>query len=344
MKASMKFIAAFAVLSSAVLFSSCVDALEPAGPAQYVNPDYPSNLFGYTGIPATVRGGFLYQQTVYILDRTSQSMISFSSTDPNLANPDSLVQKDTLALGFRPGESCFNRFTETLFISDGNTNDIYRLSVPGGGIPELICSSGSSITGLFSVENGSSLVVCFLGPEWLVRKINAVTGQVEKEYSTGWPITRAALSVDETRLLLSNSGREYLIEIDTDSFEKTDSIPMPERVGPFLYNTSGNIVVFNQYTINPRVYLLDGDTRSILDVVECINPYKHCFLMPGTDIVLAPRRSDNRVSVLNTGNMVFAPSIFCFNYAEVAFSAPENNCIVVLSDSPGRAYVYSNAI
>jgi len=344
LKASMRFVAALFVLLSLVLFSSCVDALEPAGPAQYVNPDYPSDLFGYTAIPAMFEDGFIHQQTVYIIDRASQSVISFSSIDPNLANPDSLVRKNTLELGFLPGASCFDSNSETLFVSDGSTNDIYRLSLSGGGVPQLICSGKSIITSLYPVENGSSLIVCFLGPEWLARKIDAVTGQVEKEYSTNWPITRTALSVDETRLLLSNPGREYLIEINTDTFVRADSIPMPERVGPFLYNTSGNIVVFNQYTIKPRVYLIDGETRSILDVVECINPYKHCFLMPGTDVVLAPRRSDNQVSVLNTENMIFAPSIFCFNYAEAVFSAPGNDCIVVLCDTPGRAYVYSNAI
>ncbi len=344
MKAFTNFTAVSAVLLLLVLFSGCVDALEPTGPAQYVNPDYPSNLFGYTAIPAMFEYGFIYQQTVYILDRTSQFVISFSSTDPNLANPDSLVQKDTLALGFYPGASCFARSTETLFVSDGNTKDIYRLSLSGGGTPELLCANESSITSLYSIDSGSSLVVSFIGPEWLVRKINAVTGQVEKEYSASWPITRTALSVEGDRLLLSNSSREYLIEINTDTFERTDSIPMPERIGPFLYNTSGNIVVFNQYTIKPRVYLIDGDTRSKLDVVECINTYKYCFLMPGTDVILAPRRSDNRVSVLNTENMIFAPSIFCFNYAEAVFSAPGNDCVVVLCDTPGRAYVYSNAI
>jgi len=344
LKASMKFTALTAVLFLLVLYSGCVDALEPAGPAQYVNPEYPSDLFGYAVIPPSFEDGFINQGRVYILETAGNSMISFLSTDPNLAEPDSPVQKDTLVLGFKPGASCFDSNSETLFVSDARTNDIYRLSLSGGGEPQLICSCESIITSLYPIENGSSLVVCFLGPEWLARKIDAVTGQIEKEYSTGWPITMAALSVDRDRLLLSNSGREYLIEIDTDTFERTDSIPMPERVGPFLYNTSGDIVVFNQYTVYPRVYLLDGVTRSVSDVVECINPYKYCFLMPGTDIVLAPRRSDNRVSVLNTENMVFAPSIFCFGYADIVFSSPDNDCIVVLNDAPGRAYIYNSFI
>jgi DNA-binding beta-propeller fold protein YncE len=344
LEAFVKFVAVLSVLFLLVSFSGCADALEPAGPGQYANPDYPSDMFGYAIIPETFEDGFLHQERVYILDRTSQSMISFSSTDPDLADPEFLVNKDTLVLGFQPGASCFDSNSETLFVSDASTNDIYRLSLSGGGEPQFLCSSESVITSLYPIENGSSLVVCFLGPEWLARKIDAVSGQVEKEYSTGWPITRAALSTDENRLLLSNSGREYLIEIDTDTILSTDTIPMPQRLGPFLYNTSGDIDVCNQYTVKPRVYLLDGVTKSIMDVVECINPYKHCFLMPGTDVVLAPRRSDNRVSVLNTENMVFAPSIFCISYAEVAFSSPENNCIVVLSDSPGRGYIYNNTI
>lgn len=324
------------------LFSACVNALEPAGPAQYENPDYPSEFFGYASIPTQFSGGFFYQERVYVLDKTNQIMISFSVSDPNLAIPESLTVKDTLQLGFSPALSCFDQYTETLFMSHSVSNDIYRLSLSSGGFPELLYQCESILTEIFPVDNGNSLLICFLGPEWLVRKINAVTGEVENEFTTDWPITRAALSVDNDRLLLSNSGKKYLIEIDTDSFEKVDSFPLPERLGPFLYNTAGNIVVFNQYTIHPRVYLLDGDTGSTMDVVECINPYKYCFLMPGTDVVLAPRRSDSRVSVLNSDNMIFAPSLFCFSYAEMVFSSSDNDHIIILSDAPGRAYVYEN--
>ncbi|MCK5786962.1 MAG: hypothetical protein KAH54_10465 [Candidatus Sabulitectum sp.] len=326
------------------LYSGCIDALEPAGPAQYVNPDYPSDLFGYAAIPAQFTNAFYHLGRLYVLDRTNQMMISFSASDPNLANPDSITLKDTLQLGFPPGASCFDQNSETLFISHNVSNDIYRLLLSSSGPPELLYQCESLVTDVFAVNNGNSLVICFIGPEWLVRKINAVTGEVESEYATEWPITRAALSVNGEKLLLSNSGRKYLIEIDTGSFEKADSFPMPERVGPFLYNTSGNIVVFNQYTIHPRVYLLDGDNGSVMDVVECINPYKYCSLMPGTDVVIAPRRSDNRVSVLNTDNMIFAPSLFCFAYAEMAFSSTDNSYLFVLSDTPGRAYVYENSL
>lgn len=331
-------------LFSIFLHTGCVDALEPAGPAQYVNPEYPSELFGYASIPANFTDGFFHQGRVYILDRTNQMMVSFSASDPNLAIPESLVVKDTLQLGFAPGSSCFDRHTETLFISHDVSNDIYRLPLAGSGSPELLYQCESLITEVFTVNNGNSLLICFLGPEWLVRRINSVTGDVEKEFSTGWPITRTALSVDGGKLLLSNSARKYLIEIDTESFIRIDSIPLPERIGPFLYNTSDNIVVFNQYTIHPRVYLLHGNNKSILDVIECVNSYQYCFLMPNTDVVLAPRRSDNQVSVLNTDNMIFAPSIFCFSYAEIAFSSPENDYIIILSDSPGRAYVYENSL
>ncbi len=321
-----------------------MDALVPAGPAQYENPEYPSDLLGYAVIPAQFTDGFIHNERVYVLDGINQTMISFSVSDPNLAIPESLVVKDTLQLGFAPGVSCFDRYTETLFISNSVSNDIYRLPVSSSDPPELLYQCESILTEIFPVDNGNSLLICFLGPEWLVRRINAVSGEVENEFSTGWPIGRAALSVDGGKLLLSNSARKYLFEIDTQSFIRTDSIPFPERIGPFLYNTSDNIVVFNQYTIHPRIYLIDGDTRLIADVIESINPYKHCFLMPGTDVVLAPRRSDNRVSVLNSDNMIFAPSIFCFSYSEMAFSSPDNDFIIVLSDSPGRAYVYEKSL
>jgi len=327
-----------------LLSAGCVDALEPAGPAQYENPDYPSEYLGYALIPVSFTGGFVHQGRVYITDRTSQMIISFSASDPNLGIPENPVEMDTLFLGFPPGEFCFDRYSETIYISNGLSNDIYRLPVNSTEPPELIHQCESIVTKMFTVNNGNSLLICFLGPEWLVRSVNTVTGEVENEFETGWPVSRAALSVDETRLLLNNSGKKYLIEIDATTFQKLDSVPVPERISPFLYNTSGNIVVFNQYTIHPRVYLIDGETKSITDVIESVNPYKYCFLMPGTDVVLAPRRSDNRVSVLNSHNMIYAPSLFCFSYAERVFSSLDNDYIIVLCDSPGRAYVYENSI
>lgn len=321
-----------------------MDALVPAGPAQYENPDYPTEYAGYALIPAQFTYGFCYQDRVYLLDITEQMLISFSASDPNLAIPENPTEMDTLLLGFPPGKSCFDEFTETLFISNNASNEIYRLPLFSGGSPQLLHQSESTVTSIFPVDNGESLLICFLGPEWLVRKINTTTGAVEGEYATEWPIGRAALSVHGSRLLLNNSAKHFIIEVDVSSLTKTDSIPLPERCGPFLYNTSGNIVVFNQYMINPRVYLFDGETKSTLNVIESINPYKFCFLMPGTDVVLAPRRSDDRISVLNSDNMIFAPSLFCFNYAEMVFSSPDNSHIIILSDNPGRAYVYENSL
>ena len=320
----------------------CVDSLEPAGLAQYENPEYPSDLRGYALVSSTFSDAFFHRGRVYVLDNTFQMMTSFSASDPNLAVPESLVVKDTLLLGVSPGHATFCPEKEVLFFADYSQNDIYRLDDIQSGSPSLVYSCESIVTDIFPVDNGNSLIICFLGPEWAARKIDSSTGEIQGEYQANWPINEASVSPDGSRILISNSSAKYLLEIDTETMQQTDSIPLPERIGTFIYNTSGNIVVFNQYTIHPRVYLLDENSREIIDIVECINPYRVCSLIPGTDVVLAPRRSDNRISVLNTENMIFAPSIFCFNYAEMAFSADNGEIIIVLSDSPGRVYIYEN--
>jgi len=322
--------------------SACMDSVEPAGPAQYENPEYPSEYRGYALIPTTFSDVFFNSGRIFVIDRSSQMMFSFSADDPNLADPDSLVHKDTLHLGFPAGLASFDSSSGFLFITDDISNDIYLLEDIYSGTPQLLVSSESLITEIFPIDQGSSLLVCFLGPEWLVRKIDTLTGQVQAEYSTGWPITRAALSSEEDRLLLSNSGRKYLIEIDTNSFQRTDSISLVERTGPFLYNSSGDIVLFNQYSVAPRVSLFDADTHELLYTVECINPYKVCSLIPGTDTVLAPRRSDNKVSVLNSETMIFAPSVFCFSPADLVFVTDDRELMIVASDNPGRIHVFEN--
>lgn len=323
------------------LLCGCMDPISPAGSGQYENPDYPDILRGYDPLPASIAGVFHTDHRIYILVRDGL-MYSFQDDDPYLAIPESLVVKDTLLLGITPGLTEFAPFIGTLFISNEITNDIYRLTDLRTGTPEFITGCESILTEMFSVDNGASLILCFLGPEWLARKVNAVTGEVQAEYSTAWPITRAALSTDGERLLLGNSGKQYLIELGIDNMQQIDSFPLPERAGPFVYNTSGNIVVFNQYTIKPRVYLFDGQTKEILETIECINPYQSCSLMPGTDVVLAPRRSDNKVSVLNSANMVFAPSISCFSFPDMVFASENNELVIVVSDSPGRIYIYEN--
>ncbi len=222
MRILKQFVIPAAFFLAILSISGCVDALEPAGPAQYVNPEYPSELLGYASIPAKFSSAYFYQNRLYILDSTFENLISFSIADPNLSDPENPVQKDTLDLGFAPGISCFDQSTATLFISEAASNDIYRLPLSGGGSPELLYQCESIITDIFPVNSGSSILICFLGPEWMVRKINSVTGQVEKEYSTQWPIGRAALSVDGERLLVNNSAKKYIIEIDTDSFQKLD--------------------------------------------------------------------------------------------------------------------------
>ncbi len=332
----------FVFLAVCCFFPACMDPVEPEGTAQYENPDYPSDLFGYTPAPTTISDIFCTSGRVYLVDRGTQSLISFRADDPNLTLPDSLVPSDTLSLGFSPGKAVFDQSSDVLFLTDRVTNFVYRLDDITSGSPELISSSEFIVTDLFPVDQGSSLLVCFLGPEWLVRKLNAETGEIEGEYSTDWPITRAALSVGEDHLLLSNSGLNYLIEIDAATLQRTDSIPLPERPGPFLYNSSGNIVLFNQYVIHPVIYLFDGESGELLNKMESINSYKTCSLLPGTNTVLAPRRSDSRISVLNTETMIFAPSLFCFSYAERAIATPDGQLIVVFSDNPGRVYIFFN--
>ena len=117
---------------------------------------------------------------------------------------------------------------------------------------------------------------------------------------------------------------------------------LSERPGSFLYNTSGNIVVFNQYSVDPRVFLYDGNSGELIEQISSINPYKACDLIPGTDLVIAPRRSDNRVSILDSRNLIFAPSLFCLQYPSLAFSTQDGQTIIVLSINAGRVYAYSH--
>ena len=328
-------------LMTALLISGCSDTVDPAGVAQYVNPEYPSTLIGYAVISTSFSGAFSYDGRVYVLDQEADIVESFSLSDPYLNLNFTPVTKDTLPLGFTPGDYAFAGSTGILYLEDNLSHNVYKIQLPDGS-PELLHNSESFITDLFLADGNGSLIICFLGAEWLARKIDVSTGSTLGEYETGWPITRAALSEDTGRLLVSNSSKEFLLEIETATMGLIDTLYLTERPGPFIYNTSGNIVVFNQYSVDPRIFLYEGSTGEMLTEISSINPYQTCNLIPGTDVIIAPRRSDNRVSILNSENMIFAPSIYCLQYCNLAFSTEDGQIIIVLSKNSGRVYVYSH--
>ena len=55
------------ILVLVLLSIACTDSVDPAGPAQYVNPEYPSELTGFTTMSTMISGGFapalFYPQT-----------------------------------------------------------------------------------------------------------------------------------------------------------------------------------------------------------------------------------------------------------------------------------------
>ncbi len=328
-------------LLAVILLSACVDSVEPAGPAQYVNPEYPSTLMGYAVISNMFSGAFSLNGRVYVLDSEADIIESFSLSDPCLNMNPSPVEKDTLLLDFSPGDYALDRITGTLYLENSNSHDIYRIQLPDG-TPELIYTTESFTTEMFLADGNGSLVICFLGPEWLARKIDISTGSNLGEFETNWPITRAAMSRNGSKLLVSNSSKEFLLEIDAATMELIDTLHLTERPGPFIYNTSGKIIVFNQYSLDPRIFLYGGSTGEMLDEISTINPYKICGIIPGTDVIIAPRRSDNRISILNSVNMIFAPSIDCLQYPDLAFSTEDGQFIIMLTQISGRIYVYSH--
>lgn len=333
------FAAMFSTVLLSVLFAGCVDTVEPAGPAQYENPQYPSELMGYAIVSSEFTGAFDYRGRIYVMNDESNLMESFSLDDPHLNMYSTPVEKDTLLLGFRPAAFCLDRAAGTIYVEDADAYSVYRILLPDG-TPELLRESQSMITSLYYADG--ALFICYLGPEWLVRKTDVTTGETLGEFITGWPITRTALSPDGNTLFLSNSAREFLLVVNTDTMGPGDTLHVPERTGPFLMNTAGDIVLLNQNSIHAGAYLFSGETGEELIHISTMNSYTELFLMSGTDVVIALRRSDNRVSILNSQNMIFAPSVQCIQRPKIAFATEDNQYIVVLTDIPGRVYVYSH--
>ncbi len=330
----------FGIIVFSLVVSGCIDENSPAGLAQYENPDYPSDFVGFASISTSFANIFSYSGRVYVVEDNTQLIESFSLTDPNLNDPQEPVLKDTVLLSHSFGQSIFNIDDGLLYALESGSNDVYSVDI-SNGTSEFIASNSSYITGMFFGYDGS-LVLSYLLPENGVIKLDKLTGNELGFCELDWAVSRSAMSPDGRSLLVNNSSKSFLLEIDVETMQIRDTLFLDERTGPFIYNTSNNIIVFNQHSTSPNVALYNGSTKKLITRISTINPYKVCSLIPGTDIVIAPRRSENRVSILNTQNMIFAPSLECTQYADLAFSTADGQTIVIAIDSPGRVLVYSH--
>ena len=163
-----------------------------------------------------ISGGFTIDGRVYILDKEADILESFARSDDNFDMRSFPVTKDTLLLNFRPGSFVLNKSSGTVFVENTGENSIYKIQLPDQ-LPELFYDSDSYISNMFLADGNSSLVVSFLGPEWLEREIDISTGSILGEYATGWPITISAITADAQKLLVSNSSKEYILDIDVSS-------------------------------------------------------------------------------------------------------------------------------
>ena len=328
------------ILLFSLLVSGCIDENSPAGVAQYENPDYPSDYIGFASISSSFANVFSYNGRVYVVEDKALLIESFSITDPNLSDSQEPVLKDTVLLDHSFNKSIFNLGDGFLYALDSATNDVYSVNI-SNGMSDFLASNSSYITGMYFGYD-ESLVLSYLLPENGVIKLDRLTGEELGFCELDWAVSRSAMAPDGRSLLVNNSSMNFLLEIDIETMEVVDSLLLGERTGPFIYNISNNIIVFNQHTTSPNVSLYNGSTKELITSISTVNPYKTCSLIPGTDIVIAPRRSENRVSILNTQNMIFAPSLECSQYADLAFSTADGQTIVIATDSPGRVLIYSH--
>lgn len=96
-------------------------------------------LKAYTVISSAFSGAFSLNGRVYVLAVDAEIIESFSLSDPRLNMNPSPVGKDTLPLGFDPGDYALDRVSEVLYLEDTQGKDIYRIQLPDGP-PELFYS------------------------------------------------------------------------------------------------------------------------------------------------------------------------------------------------------------
>ena len=229
-----------------------------------------------------------------------------------------------------------------IFVCSYYSNDIYSINTETLRWQKVYTSS-SSIRTMQISSDGGTMYLGSLGTPWHVEAVSTSTWVQIVSVPADWPVLRLELSPDNSLIAAANSGRTDIFLFDAVDLSPVDTLFSPMRTGTMAFTSdSKNLVVLDAASDRPYMIKIDLATGEEVHRSRPYNSYLISSRIPGSNTLILPRNQDERVSILNMDNMIFAPSIPLDSRSGAVCVSGNGGYIVTVSrtSTPGRATVF----
>ncbi len=229
-----------------------------------------------------------------------------------------------------------------IYVSQYYSNDIYSLNTETL-IWKKVYTNSSSIKTMQLSSDGCTMYLGSQGSPWHIEAVSTSNWVQISSVSTDWPVLRLELAPDNSLIAAGNSGRSEIYLFNAEDLSPADTLFMPMRTGTMAFTLdSRSLVVLDAASNRPYMVKINLDTGEEEFRSRPYNSYLINQRIPGTNTLILPRNQDERVSMLNMGNMIFAPSIPLSSRTGAVCVSHDGSYIVTISrtSTPGRATVF----
>lgn len=290
------------VLVTSLLFIilSCEDVV---GPVVYENPSHPDSIIAIIvlgddpyGVVALPQGN-----SVYVSNKGSEDVHVIRTSDFSVVDTIPMQGQSRDIISTPDGEYVYVALYDNATVEVIRTSDNSVItSIPVGKNP-----------GNMQVTPDGEHIYVFNRTGFSVSVIRTSDNTVEKTIELGYYAPSCSgILPNGDYVYAGNMSSEYLIAIRTSDNFLIDSIYIGDKPSTILSTTDGNYLQITNCSSNdPRYYIMRVSDNTIVQNIRTIRSYTDAIRLPGTWVAYMIRKNDNRVSVLNMENQVFAPSI-----------------------------------
>ena len=324
-----------------VMLLGCVEN-NPAGTAAYTNPEYPSQIKGFFYCGSNpIAVAFAPDTSVVWISEPDNNFLWYKDVSKAVVNP---VICDTLNLDFSPGIIEAPPSGDNIFVHHHNTAQVF--TVDTSNLRWMLSyTATSTMQSMKLSSDGSFMYLGSQGVPWHIESVSTDNWELINSFEMEWPVNRLAVSPDGSTIAVANSTRKEVLLFSGPDLTPLRALELPMRVGTIAFSeNSEELIILDAASLRPYMLKIDVSTGEELYSSRPINSYLSCFAIQGTNTLLLPRNQDEGVSVLNMGNMIFAPSIPADSKIGSVCASNDREYIVTISRTtiPGTATVYIN--
>jgi len=335
----INFVSRSVIIVVLLSLTNCVSN-NPAGTAEYENPSYANQIKGffYCG-QDPFSAVFAPGSPVVWISEPANNRIWYKDVSKAVVNP---TICDTLLLKFPPGVLVAPPSGSEIYVSQSSSNGIYSINTETLAC-QKVYTNASSISMMCLSPDGNTLYIGSQGIPWHVESVSTSDWSQIASVSIPWSVTRLSVSPDNSLVAVGNSVRTSVYLFDAGDLSPVDTLLLPMRPGTMAFTSdSRSLVVLDAASGDPNVLKINTISGEVEYRSRSVNSYLANTRIPGTNTLILPRNQDERVSILNMENMIFAPSIEQDTRIGAVCISQDGNYLVAVSraSTPGRATVF----